>query len=119
MKRKFKRSLNQLIKTNAQIEEHEIDTLRTSTLTRSYVHMWIKNHMKNGTCCVLMTGQAAKEKDYDISLPSADGGCVYYLCVYHPGRQKTLNRSFVVADNIEPELDSLLRDNDGSVVFKD
>ena len=116
--RRFRRSRSELAELREQIDGHTIDTLRTGTFTRADVRLWISNYRKSGTYCVLMTGQAAKEKDHDVVLPSAGGGSVYYLCIYHPGRQKAVRRRFIVADRIEPELDSLLREHAGSVVFR-
>lgn len=118
LKRKIKRSNAKLKKLKAEVEKHEIDTLRTGLFTRSDLHFWIKSNMKKGNHCVLMTGKVAKNKDYDLSLPSANGGHLLCLCIYQPGKQKVIMRQFIVADSIEPELDSMISENNGSIDFE-
>lgn len=118
MKRRIKRSAAQLKKLDRQIEKHEIDTLRTGMITRSDIHFWIKNNMKSSHHCLLMTGEAARETDHDLDLPFAVGKRVLYLCVYQPGNQKVIRRRFIVADSLEPELESLIKENNGVVDFK-
>ena len=118
MKHKIDRSVAQLKKLDRQIEKHKIDTLITGMITRSDIHFWIKNTMKSSHHCILMTGEVAREMDHDLDLPSAGGGQVLYLCVYQPGNQKVIRRRFIVADSVEPELESLIKENNGSVDFE-
>ena len=115
--RRSRHSLSRLKKMRQQVEAHQIDTIRTSLFSRSDVSLWIKDYMKSGTECVLMTGQAAWEKDHAIQLPVAIGGSVFYLCIINARKQTVIRQRFIIADRVEPELDALVRKHAGAVWF--
>ena len=116
--RMIKGETKKLEKQEREMEKHEIDMCRVGECTRSDLHFWIRNNMKKHCHCLVMTKEVAWNKDHDIKFPSTGSEWVLYLCIYRLDSQKVVNRYFIVADSLEPELDDLLKEHNGSVDFE-
>ncbi len=101
------------------LESLKIDTIRTDTLTRDDVHTWFDGYLKDGRKGLLMTARALRAKDNDIKLPSClPGTSAYYLAVYSPEKDRTVRQRFIICKALEPELERLIEEHSGSVVFE-
>lgn len=119
MGKKYEQYKEKLEENEREIEQHTIDAQHITTFTRSDLHFWISQHMKKGCHCLVMTRDAAWNKNHDIRFPhTRKGQTLLYLCIYRSDSQEVVLRHFVIADSLEPELDSLLKEHNGSVDFE-
>lgn len=119
IRHRIKKFFTQRRKDKELLEKLRVDTIPTDMLTRDDIHAWFDGYLDKGRKGVLMTAGALKAKNNDIEVPSCPAGSsVYYLAVYSPDKDETVRQRFIVTKQTEPELESLIGGNGGTVVFE-